>query len=322
MEREKYATGISWSRADRKNKLPCAITLRCGEFAYRLRWDWAQFPAEALGCQVSGVCCDRAGNVYAACRKAGLPPVLVFGRDGRFLRALGQDTPVGRAHGIYVTQAGDVWLCDDGLHVARRFGQDGVCKQTLGLPGIGSDSGVDTHIAHTYLTYLTVRRLAGPFNKPTRLVEGPGGRLYATDGYGNAALHIFTPQGELIRSVGGPGMGPGEFNIPHSLWADPLGRIWVADRDNDRVQLFDKEGKLLQIIPNMLYTADVWARGDFVYVAELDGRVSIFNLDCKIVAQIGHFGSRYMIHSFCGDHQDNLFWGLFGDYPLAKLERL
>lgn len=96
-------------------------------------------------------------------------------------------------------------------------------------------------VPHRSAAYMSGR----PFHRCTHTATSPDGELYVTDGYGNSVVHKYTPDGRLIKSWGGPGIGPGEFNIPHNLCCDDQGLVYVADRENHRVQVFDGEGTLL-----------------------------------------------------------------------------
>src|SRR5262249_57949664 len=89
------------------------------------------------------------------------------------------------------------------------------------------------------------RRAAGPFNYPTNLALSPAGEMYVTDGYGNARVHKFAPDGRLLLSWGEPGAGPGQFHLPHGVAVDAEGTVYVADRENSRVQLFTPGGEYL-----------------------------------------------------------------------------
>ena len=140
--------------------------------------------------------------------------------------------------------------------------------------------------------------------------------------YGNAAVHVLTPQGQLLRSWGGPGQEPGHFNIPHSIYVDSLSRVWVADRDNDRVQIFDTQGQLLKVFSGLLYPGDVWSDQQYIYVSELEGRISIYTMDLVLAAEIGHRRSPHYGHSLTGDSQGNLYLGVFGEHSVVKYERL
>lgn len=87
------------------------------------------------------------------------------------------------------------------------------------------------------------------------------------------------------------GDAPGQFGIPHSLWTDRLDRVWVADREFDRVQIFDSDGNLLRCIDGLLYPYDVVTDENFAYVSEREGRISIFDMEYRLLAQIGYFAS-------------------------------
>jgi sugar lactone lactonase YvrE len=90
-----------------------------------------------------------------------------------------------------------------------------------------------------------------PFCRCTHSALAPNGDIYVSDGYGNAAVHKFSPDGKLLKSWGTPGTGPGEFNLPHNICCDAGGWVYVADRENDRVQIFDENGRYETQIVNM-----------------------------------------------------------------------
>ena len=247
--------------------------------------------------------------------------IIKFSPEGKFQGFIPLKEKIGRPHGLFISDQGDILLSDDFYHVVRRFDQNGNCLQTFGTPGVPSDSGFDQS-AGGYLSYLTVTRAAPPFNKPTKMIVGPDGLLYASDGYGNAAIHVFQQDGQLIRTWGGPGQEPGHFNIPHSIWVDQQFRVWVVDRDNDRVQIFDREGKLLDIIDGLLYPGDVWSDESYIYVCEMEGRVSIYDMNLQLVAEIGHRRFPHYAHSMTGDCEGNLYLGVFGEHSIVKYQRL
>lgn len=201
------------SKGERENRLPCQCILQSGGFRYRCRWDWARFPEELEGCTVAGVACDSRNNVYAAVRAPGCPGVAKFSPEGAFLGYYAKNLDLGRAHGIFLDREDCLWLTDDTFHVVCRLDQSDRLLKTLGVFRQGSDTGVDASI-DSHLRYLTIRRTAGPFNMPTGVAQGPDGDIYVSDGYGNAAVHRFSPEGALLRTWGAPGNAPGEFNIP------------------------------------------------------------------------------------------------------------
>lgn len=248
-----------------------------------------------------GVATDSHDRVYVFNR--GEHPVIVFDADGRFLRAWGEGQFV-RPHGIWIGKDQDddadmVYLTDDNGHAVRKFTPDGKLVATIGPCGQPSDTGVEGN------DYRTIRRGAGPFNLPTNLALGPAGEMYVSDGYGNARVHKFSPDGKLLRSWGEPGTGPGQFNLPHGIGVDSTGRVFVTDRENSRVQVFSPDGDFLEEWTDVLRPCEVFLDGeDRVFVAELGrfaglfpfmqrdpqatgGRVSVFDRSGKLLARLG-----------------------------------
>ena len=171
--------------------------------------------------------------------------VIVYEPDGTFVTEWGADILTDGAHGITVGPDGAVYVVDRYDHSVRKFTPDGHQLLVIGNPGVPSDTGTDLTLPHMDRTRST-KRGGAPFNNPTNLAVAPNGELYVSDGYGNARVHQFSAEGELIRSWGEPGSGDGEFRIPHDVCVDELGRLLVADRENDRIQLFDLEGNYLE----------------------------------------------------------------------------
>ncbi len=132
----------------------------------------------------------------------------------------------------------------------------------------------------------SIKRGGPPFNRPTGIALSSTGEIFATDGYGNARVHKFTPDGQLLLSWGEPGTGPGEFRLPHNVWIDKQDRLWVCDRQNNRIQLFDTSGKFLTQWTDLIRPTDVFMDNDeTVYVSELRPGVSIFSRDGKLLAR-------------------------------------
>ena len=202
-----------------------AERLGSGEWTYEVNVNWAKIPDEiTLGdCAAVGV--DSKGNVYAFNR--GEHPVAVFDNDGNLLRTWGEGL-FTRPHGVHVAPDDTIWLTDDGDHTVRHCTLDGKVLLTIGIPGKPAPF------------------MSGePFHRCTHTALSPdGGHLYISDGYGNARVHKFTPDGKLLHSWGESGTDPGQFNIAHNICCDPDGWVYVADRENHRVQIFDGNGKL------------------------------------------------------------------------------
>ena len=172
-------------------------------------------------CAAVGV--DRQNRVYAFNR--GEHPVAVFDAEGNLLRTWGEGV-FRRPHGVHMGPDDTIWLTDDGDHTVRKCTLDGKVLMTLGVPGEPKP-------------YMS----GEPFHRCTHTALSPQGDLYVSDGYGNARIHKYTPDGKLLMSWGEPGTDPGQFNVPHNICCDPDGWLYVADRENHRVQVFDGNGK-------------------------------------------------------------------------------
>ena len=266
-----------------------------GDHRYRPDPDWGALPAGWSYVEVAGVATDSQDNVYVFNR--GEHPVIVFGREGTFVRSWGEGT-IARAHGIYITADDRLFLTDDKDHTVTEYTLAGERVMTMGVSGRSSDTGV------IGMDYRTIARPAGPFNLPTNLVAASE-RLYVTDGYGNARVHAFSPTGEYQFSWGALGSGPGEFHLPHGIDVDSRGRVFVADRENSRIQLFDAEGGFLEEWRDVVRPTDLFIDDDdTVFVAEegarcglfpwmtpdpdaIGGRVAVFAPDGELLARWG-----------------------------------
>ncbi|MGW4335716.1 peptidyl-alpha-hydroxyglycine alpha-amidating lyase family protein [Rhodococcus koreensis] len=190
----------------------------------------------------------------------------VYERNGTFVTEWGGDILSAVPHGITIDAEDNVYVVDQFDHTVRKFSSDGRPLSVIGTPGLPSETGshweIKNHVER-------VRRTVGgpPFNHPTNLAIGPTGEIYVSDGYCNARIHQFTPQGELIRSWGEPGSGEGQFRLPHDVSVDDEERVLVADRENDRIQLFTLDGQYLETWPSQKPCA-IEVRHGLIYVAE------------------------------------------------------
>jgi streptogramin lyase len=198
---------------------------------------WEQLPAGYEHRDVAGVAVDGEDRIFLICR--GDHPIIVYDRKGNFIRSWGEGDFTYRTHGITAAPDGTVWCTDDGNHTVRRFTPEGKLLMTLGTPNTAADTGYDGK------DYMTITKPADAFNRPTNLAIGPKGDLYVSDGYGNCRVHRFAPTGERKRSWGVPGTGPGQFYLPHGIAVAADGRVFVCDRENDRIQIFSPEGEYL-----------------------------------------------------------------------------
>ena len=198
-------------------------TVGSGDYVYEPVVDWAKLPPGWSFKEIGSVGVDKNDNVYVFNR--GEHPMIVFDRDGNFLRSWGEGV-FPRAHGVFMAPDDTIWLTDDGDHTVRQCTLEGKVLLTLGIPGKPSP-------------YMS----GEPFHRCTHTAMSPQGDIYVSDGYGNSRVHKYSPNGRLLLSWGAPGTDPGEFNIAHNITCDADGWVYVADRENHRVQVFDGNGK-------------------------------------------------------------------------------
>ena len=258
---------------------------------------WLQLPeGETLG-QVSGVSAGVHGDVWVFHRasrvwsanpaKAGpIPDATVWridGATGRVLARWGAGTFL-LPHGLFVDSRGHVWLTDVGRHQVFEYAEDGTLVRSWGVDKIGGNDG-----SH--------------FNKPTDVAVLSDGSFYVSDGYVNSRVAKFSADGKYQFEWGRKGVGPGEFNTPHGITVDTAGRVYVADRENDRIQVFTPEGKFITQWKNPALGRPYGVRiglDGLIYVA--DGgeqpksppersKITVLNLQGEVVATFGRWGN-------------------------------
>jgi hypothetical protein len=182
-----------------------------GDYKYEAVPGWGRLPEGWDFKEVAAVAVDSQDRVYAFSR--GEHPVIVFDRDGNFLKSWGEGV-FKRAHGLHMAPDETLWCTDDGDHSVRRCTLDGRVLMTLGLPG-------------TAAPYMSGK----PFNRCTHTALSPQGDIYVSDGYGNAQVHKYSAQGKHLFSWGGSGTDPGQFNLPHNIVCDAAGlSMWRTAR--------------------------------------------------------------------------------------------
>jgi sugar lactone lactonase YvrE len=225
---------------------------------------------------------DRCGNSGAGgttCggQSAGVNPVFQFEPSGKLLKNFGAGMFVS-PHKLTIDKDGNLWVADNGSHQVFKLNQDGKILLTLGKKGVAG---------------------AGPdeFDAPTEVAVAPNGDVFVGDGHtgggtaiGNARIMKFDASGKFLKTWGKKGMGPGEFDVIHTLAFDSRGRLFVGDRQNNRIQLFDQDGKFIAQWfqfgrPSGMY---IDKRTDTLYVADSESRDGRTNTGVFALPQTGY----------------------------------
>lgn len=277
--------------------LSTGATVGSGSYTYDANDRWAKLPLGYSWVEVTAVAVDSRDRVFVFNR--GEQPMLVFDRDGTFLTSWGQGE-FARPHGLTIGPDDSLYCTDDLDHTVKKYSPDGKRLLTLGTSGKPSNTGA------TSIDYRTIRNAGPPFYFPTNVALAADGSMYIADGYGNARIHKFSPEGKLLFSWGEPGGNPGQFHVPHGIAIDSDGRVFVADRENSRIQIFSPEGEYLEARNGIARPCQVtFDKAGNLYVAELGykagmwpgtsppspdatgGRVSIFDPAGKLISQWG-----------------------------------
>lgn len=276
-----------------------AILIGAGQFAYEVFPDWAKLPKGWNFLEVVDVGVDNQDRVYLFNR--GPHPLMIFDRQGNLLNSWGEGM-FQRPHGLTIGPENTIYLVDDGAHVVQQFTPEGKLLMTIGTPGKGAG-------------FMSGK----PFQQPTKVaIEEKTGDLYISDGYGNARVHKFSSQGKYLFSWGESGTDPGQFNLVHSVAVDKKGLVYVADRENHRLQIFNEEGFFLKQWVNLHRPCALHIAGkeeQLVYIGELPpaypfnqnyphigGRLLIYNLQGERLAILGDIQAGSHPHQFLAPH--------------------
>jgi streptogramin lyase len=233
---------------------------------YRLDEGWAKLPAGRQWGAVFGTSVDRDGKSIWAfdrcetadfCADSNLAPIFRFDPAGKMVANFGAGM-FASPHGLYADRDGNVWVTDfrakNGKgHQVTKFSPDGKVLMTLGKAGVAGNSQ-DT------------------FNAPSNTLVAPNGDIFVADGHGgdtNARIVNFTKGGKFMKAWGSKGTAPGQFQTPHMLAMDSAGRLFVADRENNRIQIFDQDGQFLDEWKQFGRPSSVYInKNDTIYVSD------------------------------------------------------
>jgi streptogramin lyase len=237
--------------------LPAAATLAAQpappQIAFESVPDFFKLPPDLYFGEAAGVAVDSHGNVFVFSRGntsgpafgAAAAQLLEFDPSGHFMREIGHNLyGWSFAHSVRIDRHDNIWVADKGSNVVVRFNPQGRVTLVLGRKAEASDE--DAHpLAHPNPPLPPVD---GMFRQVTDVAWDSADNIYITDGYINSRIAKYDRDGNWIGSFGGPGTGPGQFNTPHSIVIDRDNRLYIADRNNRRIQVLDTAGRVLRII--------------------------------------------------------------------------
>lgn len=239
----------------------------------------------------ASVAFDSSGHLFVLTR--GEKTFFEFNPDGTFVRAFG-DRLFTRSHGLRIDREGNLWATDVGGHVVVKLNRDGQALLTLGTRGEAGEWNEATGS----------RKL----NQPNDVAIASNGDVFVVQGHtpgpnGDARVLKFDKNGRFIKSWGGKGAGPGQFQVAHGIDIDAKGLLWVADRENQRIQVFDQDGAFLREIKYKGLPCSLHIGNQYIYMVNgFAGQLLRLDLSGKVVAAMGkpgkgpgEFGEAHMI---------------------------
>ena len=243
----------------------------------------------------------------------GKHPLTIWDTDGDFISSWGEGAFSDNPHGIHIGPTGNIWIVDRDYHIATEHTPAGEIIRVLGTKLSASPT-----------------IFGEPFNMPSGLETTPTGEIFVSDGYGGNRVHRFAADGTLLRSWGEAGVGPGKFALLHNVAIDTRGRVFICDRMNHRIQLFDYEGNYLEEWTGFSQPCEVCIRDDVIYVIEQgDGSaVSIWTMDHELITTwrgnhgIGN-GTLTAGHGISVDSEGSIYVAdVRSDHHVLKFQRL
>jgi DNA-binding beta-propeller fold protein YncE len=215
--------------------------------------DFFKLPPNLYFGEAAGVAVNSKGHVFVFSRGnttgpaygAAAAQLLEFGPHGEFLREIGHNLYAWSfAHSVKVDKQDNIWVADKGSDMVIKFSPEGRVLMVFGRKQEASDEGTGP-LRHPRPP---LPPIDGEFRQVTDMAWDAAGDTYISDGYINSRIAKIDKDGNWIKSWGEPGAGPGQFSVPHSIATDDAGNVYVADRGNGRIQVFDGDGKYLREI--------------------------------------------------------------------------
>jgi hypothetical protein len=229
------------------------------EISFQSVPDFLKLPADLYFGEVAGVAVNSKGHIFVFSRGNSTGPaygasgaqLLEFGANGEYIREIGHNLYAWSfAHAVKIDRDDNIWVADKGSDMVIKFTPEGRVAMVFGRKQEASDEGTEP-LKHPNPP---LPPIDGMFRQVTDMAWDSAGNTYISDGYVNSRVAKVDKNGNWIKSFGEPGSGPGQFITPHSIAVDAQDHIYVADRGNRRIQVFDTDGKFLrQIVIDVPY---------------------------------------------------------------------
>jgi DNA-binding beta-propeller fold protein YncE len=260
---------------------------------YQTTADWAKLPSGRIWGSTNAVAIDRdgtsvwvaercGGNMGACVQRTDLDPVIKFDASGNVVTSFGKGM-VTWPHGIHIDRSGNVWVVDGQSNAGGRGRGGGGAGGAPGR-GAGAPATPDRIYGSQVLEFSPTGQLLmslgelggnaadGFFSQPNAVVIAPNGDIFVSEGHSanaRARILVFDASGRMLRTFGSNGAGPGQLRVPHDLAFDSQGRLFVADRGNNRIQIFSQTGELLDVWYQFSRPSGLWIdANDVLYVAD------------------------------------------------------
>ena len=253
------------------------------ELTFHVVQDFLKIPRDMIMAEAVGVAINSKGHIFILNR--GNHPMLEFDQEGNFISSFGEGSPIFHIpHSIRFDSQDNLWYVNSGDNLVVKFNRNLRVEQALGR----------REEPWVYMTHGIERAIPPPssFYQPTDTVVGPDGSTYITDGYGNSRVVKFTREGNLIKYWGDRGTKPGQFNTPHNIVMDANSNLYVADRQNSRVQVFDTDGNFKQEwrVGALAWSLCITPGPNQVIFVGSVGRVFKYDLSGKRLGEFGKLG--------------------------------
>jgi len=269
---------------------------KLGNKKYRVEKEWVENSSKGLINNISAISNDKKGNIYVLQRSD--PFMLIFSQDGELINKWSNKDIID-GHYFEINSNGEISVVDRDHHRIVVLNNRG---EIIRIIGNSEEPG----------------GLGEPFNHPTDISTSINGDMFVSDGYGNSCVHHLNEFGELIHTWGKPSSEEGNFITPHSILVDQKERVLVADREGNRVQIFNKNGIYFKEINNLFHPMNIYEDNNgYIYITDQVPTLNVFNPEDELIGRCRTFGTHG--HGVTVDENNNIYIAEMFPDGLTKL---